>query len=279
MSKHLASRYEKTAGAFLLPALVVLGTAAWIRRCMPRRAPSFPARGFDVVASDGARIRGRHAAHGKTRLLVLAHPAVIGQDYIPLVELGETLYPDFDLVTFDFRGHGKSGGYLTPDLSEPAADLAAVLDHLRGYDYAWMGVVGFSLGGMAGIWNAAHGAGIDALVSISAPPHMPDIGPLIRHPRLVPLFLRLLGLRMRAEDAALQEVLDLVAGVAPTRLLLVHGEQEIFYPHEDFEALWEKACEPKERMVLAAGHAETGREAHLIAAWLRQAAGVTAFPV
>ncbi|MCL4368954.1 MAG: alpha/beta hydrolase, partial [Actinobacteria bacterium] len=94
------------------------------------------------------RIRGRHAVHGQPGLVVLAHPAVIGQDYEPLTELAEMLYADFDIVTFDFRGHGRSGGFLTPDLRETAADLAAVLDHLRRYDYAWTGVAGFSLGGM-----------------------------------------------------------------------------------------------------------------------------------
>ncbi|MCL4368953.1 MAG: hypothetical protein M1337_07280, partial [Actinobacteria bacterium] len=113
---------------------------------------------------------------------------------------------------------------------------------------------------------------IDALVSISAPPRLPDTGPLDRHPRLVPLLLRALGLRMKPGAAAPEETLDVVASVAPTPLLLVHGEREIFYPAEDFEELWERAREPKTRMVLAAGHAETGQEAHRIAAWLRQAA-------
>lgn len=274
MNTHLAFRYERAATAFLFPALAVLGAAAWIRRCMPRRVPSFPSQKFSVIASDGTRIRGRHAAHGKPRLAVLAHPAVIGQDYEPLVELGEMLYPDFDIVTFDFRGHGRSGGYLTPDLRGPAADMAAVLDHLRGQNYGWTGVVGFSLGGMAGIWNAASRNDIDALVSIGTPPRLPNTGPLDRRPRLVPLLLRTLGLRMKPGTAAPQEVLDVVGAIIATPLLLVHGAREIFYPREDFEELWERARAPKTRMVLEAGHAETGREAHRIAEWLKREAEV-----
>jgi fermentation-respiration switch protein FrsA (DUF1100 family) len=56
-------------------------------------------------------------------------------------------------------------------------------------------------------------------------------------------------------------------------LLLVHGEGEIFYPHEDFEELWERAREPKSRLVLPAGHAELGGGAGRIRDWLLQQAG------
>ncbi len=239
---------------------------------LPKRIPAFPFEAFAATAADGTVLRGRHAAHGRPRLIVLAHPAVIGQDYAPLTELAEMLYPDFDIATFDFRGHGKSGGWLTPDLRGPAADLAAVLEHFLASGYEWTGVVGFSLGGMAGIWNAAIREDVDALATIGAPPRMPDTGALSRHPRLVPLLLRVLGLRMKPGEAAPQEVLDIVADVVPVPLLLVHGENEIFYPREDFEALWERAGEPKTRLVLQAGHAETGSQAHLIVQWLRRSA-------
>ncbi len=260
--------------ALFAPTLALTGAVLYLRRRLPRKAPAFSSWDFSVIAADGVKISGRHAAHDRPHLIVLAHPAVIGQDYAPLAELAELLYPDFDIATFDFRGHGKSAGYLTPDLRGPAADLAAVLDHFRTSGYGWTGVVGFSLGGMAGICHAASRHDLDALASIGAPPHMPDTGALSRHPRLVPLFLRALGLHMRSGQPAPEEVIDLVGMVAPTPLLLVHGSGEIFYPREDFEALWERAGEPKTRLVLQAGHAETGSQAHLIVQWLRRSAGL-----
>ncbi len=242
---------------------------------LPRRAPAFPFVRFSLELSDGTVLGGRHAAHGRERLAVLAHPAVVGQDYLALTELAEMLYPDFDVCTFDFRGHGNSGGFLTPDMSGPVADLAAVLDHMRDFGYRWTGVVGFSLGGIAGIFCAAARDDIDALASIGAPPRMPETGLLERHPRLAPALLRLLGLRIRPGVPASRCPLDVVEDVSPTPLLLVHGTQEIFYPAEDFEALWDRAREPKARLVLEAGHAETGAEAHLIRDWLlEQSRGV-----
>ncbi len=260
--------------ALFAPTLALIGAVLFLRRHLPRKAPAFSSRDFSVIAADEVKISGRHATHGRPHLIVLAHPAVIGQHYAPLTELAEMLYPDFDIATFDFRGHGKSAGYLTPDLRGPAADLAAVLEHFLAYGYEWTGVVGFSLGGMAGIWNAATREDVDALASIGAPPRMPDTGALSRHPRLMPLLLRVLGLRMKPGEAAPQEVLDIVADVVPVPLLLVHGSGEIFYPPEDFEALWERAGEPKTRLVLRAGHAETGSQAHLIVQWLRRSAGL-----
>jgi pimeloyl-ACP methyl ester carboxylesterase len=194
---------------------------------------------------------------------------VIGQDYPPLTELAELLYEHYDVATFDFRGHGASGGACTLDPMGPAHDLRAVVRLLRARGYSRLAAVGFSLGGMAAITNAARWDNLDAVVSIGAPPRSPDFSALVRHPHLARLILSRLGGRFSGEGSPFFSPLEVVGQVAPIPLLLVHGENEITFPRRDFELMWQAAGEPRERLVLAgAGHAELGEGAPRIREWL-----------
>ncbi|MHB8780746.1 MAG: alpha/beta hydrolase [Candidatus Geothermincolia bacterium] len=253
--------------------------AAMLRRRSWRRRPAIPFAELILPSQDGTRLRVRHASAGRDTLVILAHPAVIGQEYAPLTELAELLFPLCDVVTFDFRGHGRSGGRCSTDLLGPLLDLEAVIGYFRRHGYAWIGVAGFSLGGIAGIFNAARRRNMDALVSIGAPPRMPDLSRAWRHPRLSKALLSLAGMRLEIAGPPPATPLDVIARVAPIPLLLVHGNREIFYPRRDFDELCKKAEDPKTCMVLACGHAELGGEAGAIKEWMaarleeRRAAG------
>lgn len=179
------------------------------------------------------------------------------------------LHERYDVAAFDFRGHGSSGGSCTLDPIGPAHDLRAVVRHFRARGYRKVAAVGFSLGGMAAVTNAARFGDLDAVVSIGAPPRLPDFSALARHPHLARLSLRLLGARFSGEGRPSFSPLEMVPHVSPAPLLLVHGEREFTFPRRDFELMWEAAGEPKERLVIpGAGHAELGECASSIHRWL-----------
>jgi len=78
----------------------------------------------------------------------------------------------FRVVRYDHRGHGRSpvplGPYQLPDLGR---DLLTMLDRL---ELARVSFCGISLGGMVGLWFAAHEpARLDRLVVCCAAPRMP----------------------------------------------------------------------------------------------------------
>ncbi len=252
-------------------ACAYLFAIAWLRTKAPTRKPRFEYQRFSLVSSDGTRIRGRHASRGRENLVILCHPAVIGQGYAPLVEMGEMLHEELDVVTFDFCGHGRSGGYLTLDMMGPALNLLSVVRYFRERSYHWIGVVGFSLGGIAAITCASRWKCVDAVVSIGAPPKIPDFSNIARHALLGKLILIPLGFRFRVWGEPVAWPLEMVESVSPIPLLLVHGEKEFTYTWNDFQRMWERAREPKERMVLSAGHADTGEEAHLVVDWIKAA--------
>lgn len=87
----------------------------------------------------------------------------------PLVPL---LEPHFELLAYDMRGHGSAPSPPGPyEIADLAGDVLALLDE-RGVERAhWAGV---SIGGMIGMWTAAHSPDrIDRLVVCCSSPHMP----------------------------------------------------------------------------------------------------------
>ena len=70
------------------------------------------------------------------------------------------------VLTYDFRGYGKSGG--SKDISQIYKDLEAAVDFIRQYDIEKMFFIGASMGGTASIIVASKEE-TDGLVTISAP--------------------------------------------------------------------------------------------------------------
>ena len=81
----------------------------------------------------------------------------------------ELLFQDFDILTFDFRGHGESGGRWTGD-GATIYDLKAVIDYAREQGYGKVGVIGRSFGAWTAILEVAHFHNADALVAAAPPP-------------------------------------------------------------------------------------------------------------
>lgn len=253
--------------AVVLPVGAGAGLVFFLRSAMPRRRPGVPHRQLWAWTRDGVRIAVTHLPRrdgGEAgAAMVLAHPAVTGQRYAPLVGLAEEMARSFDVFTFDFRGHGRSGGVLdfALGLEAPAADLEAVLGMVRERAYRWVGVAGFSLGGMAAFSLAAKRPRLmDALAVVGMPPRFPELKPYRGWLPLWFLLLRGLGARFRGSCIGGPAPVDLaLAFPRDLPLLVVHGGREIFFPEEDLCRLMDLLGEKAELLVVReAGHAELG---------------------
>lgn len=240
---------------------------------MPRRDPRIPFDEFTIPSADGTPLRVRRMGDGHGEAVVVTHAAVTGQRYAPLVEVAELLAGRFCVYTFDFRGHGGSGGRLEMDLDGPVEDLGAVVEHARLRGHGWVGVVGFSLGGMAALVRAALHRDLDAVAAVSAPPLFPDVEPYRRWLPPWSLFLRFLGARFRPVGRGGPAPLEVAESLPDIPLLVVHGGREAFYRREDLDRFLELAGGRPELWVLEdAAHAElAGREPDLLR-WLEDKA-------
>ncbi|MFD4989616.1 alpha/beta hydrolase [Streptomyces sp. NPDC058372] len=180
------------------------------------------------------------------------------------------------VVTFSFRGHGASGGRSTVGDRE-VLDLAAAVAWARRLGHRTVWTVGFSMGGSVVLRHAAlHRAGTpgaygpahtDAVVAVSAPARWYYRGTAAMR-RLHWVVTRPLGravgrygLRTRIHtsdwDPVPLDPAEAAARIAPTPLLLVHGDSDPYFPLDHPRALAAAAGEDAELWLEPGmGHAE-----------------------
>ncbi|MFD1663300.1 alpha/beta hydrolase [Streptomyces caeni] len=207
------------------------------------------------------------------------------------------------VVTFSFRGHGASGGRSTVGDRE-VYDLAAAVRWARELGHTRVATVGFSMGGSVALRHAAlYGssavslpsarpsrpaafcvpehegraeAGTDAVVSVSAPARwfyrgtapMRRLHWLVTRPagRLVGRY----GLRTRIHhrdwDPVPASPVESVPLIAPTPLLIVHGDRDGYFPLDHPRMLADAAPGHAELWLeQGMGHAEHASDGELVA--------------
>ncbi|WP_374215654.1 alpha/beta hydrolase family protein [Streptomyces drozdowiczii] len=206
------------------------------------------------------------------------------------------------VVTFSFRGHGRSGGFSTVGDRE-VLDLAAAVAWARSLGHRRVVTVGFSMGGSVvlrhgalyaspgaadgdggadrdvaervGRVGARSGAHADAVVSVSAPARwyyrgtapMRRLHWMVTRPagRLVGRY----GFRTRIHREAWDPVpLSPVAAaalVAPAPLLIVHGDRDPYFPLDHPRMLAAAAGDAAELWLeRGMGHAENAADESLL---------------
>jgi pimeloyl-ACP methyl ester carboxylesterase len=238
-----------------------------------------------LVTEDGVPIDTVHRPGPGDLGIVVAH-GFTGSWQRPAVWRVATRLNRFGgVVCFDFRGHGRSGGTSTVGDLE-INDLEVAVGYARELGYARVATVGFSMGASIALRHAGLIGGVDAVVAVSSPGRwyyrgtkpMRRVHLAIEH-RLGRMMLarywdtRIGGGRWDPDPVPPAEAAALIA---PTPLLIVHGDQDAFFPVDHARDLYEAAREPKELWIVPGfGHAEAGSGPALIdriGGWLLGAA-------
>ncbi|NUK12802.1 alpha/beta fold hydrolase [Streptomyces lunaelactis] len=220
---------------------------------------------------DGVRIEAVYepcTAGSAATAIVIAHGFTGSADRPAVRRAAQVFAQRAAVVTFSFRGHGGSGGRSTVGDRE-VLDLAAAVEWARSFGHARVVTVGFSMGGSVVLRHAAmhaeaaetdamHGgrkeARTDAVAAVSAPARwyyrgtapMRRLHWVVTRPlgRLVGRYG--LGTRIHPDEwnpVPLSPV-ESVPLIAPTPLLIVHGDRDPYFPLDH------------PRMLAAAGDAE-----------------------
>lgn len=157
--------------------------------------------------------------------------------------------PDYgyQVLLFDYRGYGKSGG--KPSLPGVHQDFAAALEHVRtlpGVDPTRIVVFGQSMGGATAITELAHSplrTSVAALVVEGAPTSYRSLArELLSNSWFTWPFQWPLSLTI-SDDYRPIEVVD---GISPVPLLVVHSRDDEVIPFHHGMELHAAAHEPKE---------------------------------
>ena len=164
----------------------------------------------------------------------------------------------FDVLTFDLRGEGASGGDpITFGAREQWDVLGAVREaHARGDTR--VGVIGFSLGAVAAILAAARSADISAVVADSPFADLTDT--LTREleatdhlPAPVAMYGLFLYRVMSGTDPSEVSPVRTIAGAAPRRLFLIEGTADQTVPISDSDRLLAAAPPGTQRWLVSGG--------------------------
>ncbi|WP_433243875.1 alpha/beta hydrolase [Streptosporangium sp. CA-135522] len=248
--------------------------------------PSFAAM---LVTEDGVRIDAAHTPPREAGDLgiVLAHGFTGSLRERPTRRITQVLSGFGGVVSFDFRGHGRSGGESTVGDLE-VLDLDAAVRHARAIGYSRVAVVGFSMGAAVAVRHAGwrgrredwdeggHRRGeVDAVVAVSAPARwyyrgtrpMRQVHWAIERP--LGRWAARVGKRTRIRKGVWDPVPlaphEAAARISPTPLLVVHGDADGFFPLDHAHQIYRAAREPKELWIEPGyGHAESAATPGLI---------------
>jgi 1,2-diacylglycerol 3-alpha-glucosyltransferase len=216
-----------------------------------------------VMTEDGKRIAFFHVKGGFSKVVIVAHGFYTNKDTVLFKGMADAFSKEYDVIVFDFRGHGKSSDVFTWTAHEQK-DLRAIIAYAKENRYAKIGVVGFSLGAAIALIEASCHHNIDSVIAVSTPA---DLGSINYHfwekemweDLKLNFGIKGRGKGVRPGSLSLQKTRprDIVDKVSPTPVLFLHGEKDWLVKVRHSQFLFDKAKDPKALTIIKdGGHAE-----------------------
>jgi pimeloyl-ACP methyl ester carboxylesterase len=220
-------------------------------------------RKFTVMTADNERIAGAHYEGQHRRVVILAHGFYNNKDVLLFREIATALSKYYDVVAFDFRGHGQSTGVFSWT-SREMADIQAVMAYVRTYSYDAIGMIGFSLGAAMALIAAAAMPDIASVIAVSAPYDFWHIDYRFWEPGMLKDLQLNLGYKGRGKrvlpgnpwDKKVAPLL-IVDKIAPRPVCFVHGSKDWLIHMRHSQKLFAQAKDPRRLEIIdGGGHAE-----------------------
>ena len=216
-----------------------------------------------VMTEDGKRIALFHIKGGFSKVVIIAPGFYNNKDTVLFRSMADAFSKEFDVIVFDFRGHGKSSDVFTWTALEQK-DLRAITVYAKENKYEKIGVIGFSLGAAITLIEASFHQNIDSVIAVSSPA---DLGKIDFHfwerdmwrDLMLNFGVKGRGKGVRSGSVALQKIRprDVVDKISPTPVLFLHGEKDWLVKLSHSQLLFEKSKDPKVLTIMEdGGHAE-----------------------
>jgi dipeptidyl aminopeptidase/acylaminoacyl peptidase len=258
------------AGVLVIGAISLYGASQISRRRLPD-TPSDPAQyglTYEEVtfpSRDELTLRGWFIPAAEARgTVVFCHGHAGSMD--PDVQYAPAFHErGYNVLMFDFRGHGRSEGQYVSMGYYERQDLLGAVDYLRNRDIDRVGVLGFSMGGAVAMATAPHSEAIQAVVSDGGFARLSDTTAAGVREQGLPGFLAsltghlilwLMGLRLGCSSGEADPI-RWVDKIAPRALFIIHGALDRFVTVEEARELYASADQPKQIWIVPeAGHRE-----------------------
>jgi len=216
-----------------------------------------------IKTDDKHRIVFDHYSTQRDTVVILAHGFYNNKDAFLFKKIAEDFSEKYDVLCFDFRGHGKSSGRFTWTARE-TSDLSSIIDYAQSKGYCRIGLVGFSLGAAVAIIEVAVNKRVNSLICVSAPENVWKINFHFWEKEMINDLILNLGEKgkgkfIRFGNPFLKKInpIDVVDKVSPVPVLFIHGQKDWLIKKSHSEKLFGKAFFPKKIKIFKnAGHAE-----------------------
>ena len=216
-----------------------------------------------VITGDGKRIALNHIKGGFSKVVIIAPGFYNNKDTVLFKRMADAFSKEYDVIVFDFRGHGKSSDVFTWTALEQK-DLQAVIAYAKENHYAKIGVIGFSLGAAIALIEVSFHQNIDSIIAVSSPA---DLGRINYHfwerdmwrDLMLNFGARGRGKGIRPGSPSLQKIrpIDVVNKISPAPVLFLHGEKDWLVKPSHSQRLFDRALDPKALTIIKdGGHAE-----------------------
>jgi glycosyltransferase involved in cell wall biosynthesis/pimeloyl-ACP methyl ester carboxylesterase len=216
-----------------------------------------------LTTEDGKRIAFFHIRRGSSKVIIIAHGIYNNKDTVLFRRMAEGFSKEYDVVMFDFRGHGKSGGVFTWTAQEQK-DLRAIVAYAKKSNYTKIGVIGFSFGAAVVLIEASRHQSIDSVIAVSPPADLNSIDYHFWEKDMwkdlkLNFGIKGRGKGVRPGNPFLKKIrpVDVVDKISPTPVLFLHGEKDWLIKPRHSQRLFDKAKDPKAMTIIKdGGHAE-----------------------
>lgn len=216
-----------------------------------------------LTTADSHKISVDHLRNGSDQVIVLAHGFYNNKEVYLFKRMAEKLCSTYDILRFDFRGHGKSNGWFSWTCNEPL-DLRTVISYAVDRGYKKIGVIGFSMGAATALIEASQNRNINSVIAVSSPYDVWKIDFRFWEKEMLNDLKLNLGMKgkgkfIRPGNPFLPKLrpIDVIEKISPTPCLLIHGKKDWLIKPYHSKKLFEKAKDPKKLILLPnVGHAE-----------------------
>ena len=129
---------------------------------------------ISIQTKDKVNIVINHYKNRHDEVVIVAPGWFMTKDSNAFCQISEMFAKEFDVISFDFRGHGKSGGFYT-FTSKEIMDMDAVVRFARKNHYSKIYLTGFSLGAAMALIYASKSRFINKIIAVSAPANFDKI--------------------------------------------------------------------------------------------------------
>lgn len=185
-----------------------------------------------LKTEDNIKIAINYINNENESVVIICPGWFMTKDSKAFLKMSNDLSKYFDIITMDFRGHGKSSGFYTFSAKEES-DLKTVIDYAKSNNYEQIHLLGFSLGGALVLLQGEKTSNeISKIITVSAPSEFYKIenrmySPDAWIPTLFHKFDPLRWLSIRAGNPFLKKrkPVDIIQNIkCPT--LFIAGEKE-----------------------------------------------------